>query len=156
MRWHNYTDAGATISDHFYPVASLQALMTQSNNVNILLAGVYHYDYTVTDPNGNVANASRIVIVDENIGISGTEEESIFIYPNPSNGVFNMEIKNLAGKNGSISVMNSVGQVVKNIQVNTGISANYNVDLGQLASGIYIVKVQAEGKEFNKYISIIK
>jgi hypothetical protein len=65
------------------------------------------------------------------------------VYPNPSNGNFNLNYEAIEEGNVSISVIDLTGRVVysNDYQATAGMNA-YNVDVTGNASGIYMVKVQ--------------
>ncbi|MDA3867126.1 MAG: T9SS type A sorting domain-containing protein [Salinivirgaceae bacterium] len=56
------------------------------------------------------------------------------IYPNPSNGVFNVDVDG----NATVTVMNVTGQVVEN----TTISGSQTITLDNVNAGVYFVRVQ--------------
>ena len=62
-------------------------------------------------------------------------EKEFTIYPNPTNSMFNVEIPNDSVK--AISVVDVMGKVVASSNVAT-------VDVSNLSSGIYVVKVETE------------
>ena len=74
------------------------------------------------------------------LGIGDNEFESISIYPNPTNGLLNINGLNPITAN-SISIFNSVGMMVKSIEVTT---ESIKMDIGDLPNGIYILRVQNE------------
>lgn len=72
---------------------------------------------------------------------------NIAVYPNPSNGIFNIQLPVAA----DVEVTNVLGKVVLSTKVNEG---NYQLNLGNNVNGIYFVKINAEGK--TKTVKIIK
>lgn len=71
----------------------------------------------------------------------------INVYPNPSRGVFNIEIPNTSGA-ADISIMTLAGKLVYN---SSTVDALVKVDLSSLAAGMYMVRVQtAEGTAVKK------
>lgn len=69
--------------------------------------------------------------------------DGVVLYPNPSNGKFNLNIT----KDGKydVTVLNLVGKVVFETQVNK-IPSTTTIDLSNVASGVYLVKLN-NGKE---------
>lgn len=68
-----------------------------------------------------------------------TKEMNILLYPNPSNGILNIENKeNL--KITSISIMDVQGSEVMNIQFNN-YGENSLIDVSDLSSGIYFIRI---------------
>lgn len=142
LRWRTYTDAGASTTDTYYSSLQLNSLLTKTNNVDVQNPGVYTYVYHLTDPSGNTADdATRIVIVDENVGISGVDlEKDVTLFPNPTTGVFNITMSADA-KDISIKVMNALGQTVKVVEANKVNGTNFSVDMTGHASGMYFVAI---------------
>ena len=72
----------------------------------------------------------------ENVSIEEVSESNVRLYPNPTNGIINIE------GNGAmtISVMNTLGQKV----METTATDNANIDLSGFESGIYMVRIETE------------
>lgn len=70
-------------------------------------------------------------------------ENKIEIYPNPSDGVFNISYKNMDISGFNVKVYNSSGILVKNTNV-----SNHLIDLGDLTHGVYFIELEAEGKKY--------
>lgn len=90
----------------------------------------------------------------------GIEEEKatygLTIFPNPSTGIFNLTLDNLAGEELQLQVFNEVGSLVYN-ETLTGNEEAYfqhQIDLSSLAEGVYFVNVVSEGQSVVKRIVI--
>ena len=68
------------------------------------------------------------------------------VYPNPTNGILNVEVNASQSSEVTMSVFNIMGQKVieKNSSVNTGINT-ISIETNKLSSGIYFVTVKANG-----------
>ncbi|MBK7181605.1 MAG: T9SS type A sorting domain-containing protein [Bacteroidetes bacterium] len=75
-------------------------------------------------------------------GIASNAAQVVSIYPNPSNGVFTLNINNAASNQVVISIMDIQGKVVYS-ESDKNVSAQYNkqINLTNLAKGIYYVKL---------------
>ena len=71
------------------------------------------------------------------------------VFPNPANNVINVE--NAAGS--QISLFNITGQEVLSIEV---ANANAALNVADLAEGIYVVRVNNNGKVATSKISIVR
>ncbi|PKP44303.1 MAG: hypothetical protein CVT96_02130 [Bacteroidetes bacterium HGW-Bacteroidetes-13] len=70
-------------------------------------------------------------------------KQKILVYPNPSNGVFNIDFKNTSANN--IEVVNILGQIVYfENYITTNVESLKVLDLSSNANGIYILKVTNE------------
>lgn len=65
----------------------------------------------------------------------GSIKNSILVYPNPTTGLFNIDNSNGLFQN--ISIINSMGLVIKNIQLTQDFNT---LDVSDLSSGIYFIK----------------
>ncbi len=96
--------------------------------------------YTVNVSNAASCNASAVVIVNVNTctGINEASANSISVYPNPTNGVVNINLTAELAKNASLEVYDALGKlVVKQIlsnELNT-------INISNLENGIYVFKV---------------
>lgn len=67
------------------------------------------------------------------------------IYPNPSNGLFQVELPEVV--NGDINITNIYGQVIKTLDLH---SQNFSIDLSNEAPGIYMIHLR-EGDRGSTY-----
>ncbi len=81
-------------------------------------------------------------------------ENSVSIYPNPSNGLFNLSISKFDNfKMHTIEVYNAIGNCVHH-QIAT--SANCQIDLSSLPIGIYNISISSNEGFVNKRVVIVK
>jgi len=78
-------------------------------------------------------------------------EREINLYPNPSNGVVNIDLGRLDPNNTEISVYDIAG---KKVTVSLSLQADGTLKLGSLNSGIYYVKIQNNQSEITKRVII--
>lgn len=90
------------------------------------------------------------------IGEFGTSI-GIDIYPNPNDGIFNLEIKSSENKNVSIKIVSISGRTIyqKN-QLFVNGSTIQQIDLNQFAEGIYTVFVTSDKYTINKKLVLSK
>jgi hypothetical protein len=69
------------------------------------------------------------------------------VYPNPSNGIFNVQLESAA----TIEVTDVLGRVILTDNVNAG---TYKLNLGNNVNGVYFVKATVDGK--TKTVKIVK
>jgi len=69
------------------------------------------------------------------------------LYPNPANGIFNIEIE----KPGKLKIYNTLGALV--YETNFTEAGNFKIDIAHLANGIYHVKTQSiQGFSYAKLV----
>jgi Secretion system C-terminal sorting domain/PA domain len=81
-----------------------------------------------------------------------TSSKEINIYPNPSNGIVNITINDYTGK-ANLQVIDVNGREVYSLK-NTDFNVEKSIDLSGLQSGVYIVKINAQGANYTKKIVI--
>lgn len=86
-------------------------------------------------------------------GIADISNSEIQIYPNPSTGIFNVELSGF-GPQFSISVLDFAGRVMEKEEVNTSANEYRNtLDLSKYSSGVYFLKFSNDSKsDFQKIV----
>ncbi|MGL4599125.1 MAG: T9SS type A sorting domain-containing protein, partial [Bacteroidia bacterium] len=90
-------------------------------------------NYTYIDSNGCNAFGMDSIWVDVCSGIAQSSVTQIRVYPNPNNGIFNLN----ANSNGMVEIFNQLGELVFVQQITTG---QQEINTSNLATGIYIVR----------------
>ena len=111
---------------------------TTITKTNGLLFDFGNYNVTATDNvTGCVGTSNTVTVAD----IEGTRGE-LFVYPNPSNGIFNISFYNAttAAKNYSLNVYDAKGArvITKGITL-TGIYGFANINMSTFANGFYVI-----------------
>lgn len=102
----------------------------------------------------SVGSEEKQVKLYSTVGISENESNRIEVTPNPNNGKFSLYIKAGFSTNVAITVYNTPGVVVyseKDVKVNGNL--HKNLDLSNLAKGVYLLKV--EGNGISNTISVV-
>ena len=73
--------------------------------------------------------------------MSGTEH-AVKVYPNPSKGLFNIQLGNSAA--GTIEVYDMMGRSVKTIELNSA-DTEYKLDLTNFPKGLYMLNMIIDG-----------
>ena len=84
------------------------------------------------------------------LGLESSQvSEVLSLYPNPTNGQFQVRFYNQLNEPATIMVYNALGQLIHQKAIVTGTAySRTDMDLGNNAAGVYIVKVVgANGKE---------
>ncbi|MGB0390609.1 MAG: T9SS type A sorting domain-containing protein [Salibacteraceae bacterium] len=103
-------------------------------------------DYSVVVEDGNGCFGTDTVNVDFDI-CGGVDEPgkslSIALYPNPTKGDLNVDLKGYLGQIVEIEVLTTNGQLVKKkiIDSNNQSELNAQIDLNDVAQGLYFVKI---------------
>lgn len=124
------------------------------------LGGYAHFDL-----DSNIITAAQItlapytskILIKTNISTTGINENKtenlLTTYPNPSNGVFNVIADGLQGKNFTLSVYNSIGEVVFQKIAD---DIFQTIDLQEQPPGIYFVTVETENVKASRRIILLR
>lgn len=101
--------------------------------------------YTYTDGNNCSASAALVMTVSACTGIDPISRANAFIslFPNPNNGTFTLK----GSQTSSIIMINELGQVVKQLQLNE--ANDFQIQVTDLADGLYFISGQSENGSFN-------
>lgn len=89
------------------------------------------------------------------IGVNDEKLFQVVIYPNPSNGVFTIELGSTIGDSSiTYSVTNATGQVIIKEMAITSINNSFSLDLSKLNTGIYFIKLASQAGKLTKKILI--
>ena len=93
-----------------------------------------------------------ILTVDNCLGVEEESQLQISLFPNPSNGNFNIDLSKVDAPNGNITIIDNMGRVVfmKNIT-----NQREEINIGNLTAGSYFVNIYVNGNQIMKKIQII-
>lgn len=94
--------------------------------------------YSYIDGNGCSGSATSSITVDGCASIDETNVSGLAIYPNPTNGVINVQFE---GNTANVSIIDLTGKTVSN----KTIQSNEIIDLSNLNAGTYFVNVDVNG-----------
>ncbi|MCO6495902.1 MAG: DUF5011 domain-containing protein [Bacteroidetes bacterium] len=153
---------GVIVEDNYYSSAELMPLVEVIySDVNIFFEGIYKNLYVVTDPSGNRSEEVwRVVEVNRNCDVISSvnnidNDALVKVYPNPTNGVIELDIDKISNKVESIEIYNSVGERIMDIE-NNGIQNIITVDLSSYATGVYSVKISGKDVNIVKRVVLVK
>jgi len=100
------------------------------------------YTFFLVVNDGAVSSAPvsvTLTVKDVFVGTSLTEKPSFKVYPNPTTGVFTVELTGSPGKKAELSVIDMTGAEVLRKEVSS--ASTVEVNLTKQVSGIYLVKI---------------
>jgi hypothetical protein len=103
------------------------------------------------------ANFGNILINWQPVTTTGIEENAslnpvINVYPNPTNGVFNIDFKNAT----SIKVINTLGVIAYETKLDQANEGTKNIDLTSFANGVYFINVSNDKGYLNHKVILDK
>lgn len=104
--------------------------------------GTHTVSYTYTDPTGCTYSASQNVRVDLCLGVSENNWlNTVSVFPNPSNGSFNLQVYSRKDRSMDMLISNNIGQIVSQESFVVGAGeSTISIDT-KLPAGIYFVKL---------------
>lgn len=155
--------ATISVSDNFYPAATILDLVeVVSSNVNAYLVGSYTVTYQVTDPSGNRSQAvTQLVTISENCAvITSVNEVSmadlVKSYPNPTSGMFTVDLTQLTSSVKSVNVVNNLGQVVVAVPSAQFATGLFTIDMTAFASGVYSLHIKSDAGDAVVKVLMVK
>ena len=117
---------------------------------NTTSTGTYYFYVSISDGFGCTANSdSSIVVIDYCIGVSSAEECEIKSFPNPAETFLELRFCNEAYR--TLVLYSVTGE---KLIVTTSQEKNTSFILPNLATGVYVLKVEEAGKNFFRRIVI--
>lgn len=124
--------------------ANTYVWLPTGSGANITVTPTVNTTYTVTGTDANGCSSSTTIAqaVSPCTGISSNQTLSsdIKLYPNPSNGLFNLELNSGA----QVLITNTLGQVIFAQKIEGG---SYNFNLQDQNKGLYFVKITQNNKQ---------
>jgi hypothetical protein len=109
--------------------------------------------YKVTLKDSNECVSYRTIYINNTVGIDNSLSSlGISIYPNPSeNGIFTLDISKSNINNYKYSIYNSLGQLIKQKNLNSSINLTETIDISMFASGVYYLHLTNDTGYINIY-----
>ncbi|MFC2104042.1 C25 family cysteine peptidase [Bacteroidota bacterium] len=108
---------------------------------NLSKTGYWNYDSTLNVNDTNVIFNAQLSVT---TGIDPFENANMKIFPNPSNGLFNLEFSSNISEIYQIEVYNLIGSKVYSDKIEGTTSINQQINISQKAKGIYFVTVKSD------------
>lgn len=135
-----------------YTNSSGEALFSNispGNNMEFSLSadGFWNYDSTLNVENKNVVfNA----IMSSTTSVAEFEKNDIKIYPNPSNGLFTIEMNGNLSATYQIKIYDITGSVVYSKKIQNQQFINEHVNVSHKSKGIYLLYIKSDSGEITK------
>jgi PKD repeat protein len=145
----NFTDASSnnpTSWSWAFPGGTPSSSSSQNPTVTYNTPGTYNVSLTASNSTGNNSyTRSSYITVDDCNAIEDDFASKINIYPNPTDGILNIE---LPEANATLKISNILGKEVISMQLS---SDHTVIDLNSLSAGMYFVEIQlSEAKIVSK------
>jgi PKD repeat protein len=149
---HFFNQSGGNITEYYWEFEGGDPATSTEENpvVNYNAPGVFDVTLTVSDgENESTIVKEDYITAHEWVGVEEPEALTYSLYPNPTNGVFTLEVNSEA----SVEIRNTVGALV---YANDHVKSSERIDLSQQAKGIYLVLIKNDQKSFIEKLIISK
>jgi hypothetical protein len=107
-------------------------------------AGTHYYKvYAFSNADNSDSTNTATVTVSAPNGIDESESVSLGVYPNPANTFINISTSSF----GQAMVLNSLGQTVKVLNINSALNT---IDISDLETGVYYLQLDSKVMKFVK------
>jgi hypothetical protein len=114
-------------------------------------------EFKIISGSGNYLYVDNVNIRNAPLGINAVSlDNHVSIYPIPSNGLVNLDVKFESAQDLKVSVYNVAGQIVSQFENAKTLGGTFPIDLSKAADGSYTVKITSGTETILKTISIVK
>ncbi len=129
------------------------------NDINVWEPGLYSATFKTEDNSGNESN-EHVILVEvshDYFPLTGSVtdlslENILSVSPNPTSGLFNINVNLPENEEITINVFNAVGQQILNVENGEINKGTYAVDITNQANGIYYVQMNVQGSIITKKV----
>ena len=140
---------------YYYEFGNQNGMIIASTNFgssisfNPIANGIYYF--FIIDDNNCVSDTVFYIIDILPAVLKDVNIENLFIYPNPSSGLFNISFESLSLQHFEISLSNMIGKEIFSDRFNN-FSGKYihKIDLSTNAKGIYFLEIKTNDGVINK------
>ncbi len=140
----SFTDLSSDAKSYMWTFGDGDTSYAASPSHVYLAAGTYTVTQYIENDCGMDVMTQKITIAN----LTGSEElaglNGMSVFPNPNSGVFDLSINGVDDKELNVTVVALDGKVVFDIEVENSGVTELNIDLGNVATGVYLVRVQGE------------
>lgn len=114
-----------------------------------------YYCYVV-DANGCEQNLTVTVTVNP-VSVTNSEfVNSLTVFPNPSNGLFNVQGSFNSSYTMNVEVLDMVGKLITTQNWQTSVAMNQTIDLSMMAEGMYILRFRIENEMHIVKVNVVR
>jgi len=169
-RWCEFIDPGVELIDNYNSDSEMRGRLVITTNLPLIpgstnryfgdVPGLYSMNYRVTDMSGNVSKVFiRYISVSKESCITGLASDIQFeslmnVYPNPSSGIFNLQLLQVLDANLNLVVTDITGREVTRKELSRNDLSEQQLDLSKEGKGIYILRVESGNQVYTRKIQV--
>lgn len=117
--------------------------------------GIHTITYSFIDVNGCENFATETIEVIELIGVNDFENGINFvIYPNPNQGLLNLELNSTFVNDFEVKVVNQLGAIIFTRNISVADASEFSFNLSSLANGVYYFLLNSDKQNYAKKIIV--
>lgn len=160
VTWNATNVSGTTVADGTYSVWIEESWDEGSSGTNVTSISFTKGNASVHVTPANTANFANMTLdwvpastptIVENINLN----KSVFVYPNPSAGIVNINFDELTNVS-AINIYNNAGNMVLESKINKALIGCKQIDMIKLKDGVYFVTISYINNKANTYKLILK
>jgi hypothetical protein len=150
------------IDNYDSPAILMGNMELMSTDLNTYAEGIYSAVFRTWDNSTNEsAPFTLMIVVDyDYYTINGVEDvnsdDALKVYPNPSNGIFNVSIDLASNETIDVAIFDLLGNKVADVVNGELTNGVYPIDLTSNANGVYFVRMAVNDKVYNQRIVLNK
>lgn len=155
-QWGDGSTSNTLYTSHSYATAGTYTLcltVTVSCGSTATWCGSYYINKSAQDM--SMIQVNVVAPSPTGIKANSIDADKLQLYPNPNAGDFNINLGEAVANDVTISVYNSIGQLVQETQVNKGETIK-NIKLENVTNGAYFIKVNSGNMIHTKMLMINK
>jgi len=129
------------------PNETVRIIMKFTDFVDSVIPYMYHCHILMHEDDGMMG---QFVVMPQgwvNINSLPKETEQLIVYPNPTNGIFTIDINDAVPTDYTMEIRNALGEIIhKDKFISQGIKTQKTISLGNTSSGVYSVILQSKNK----------
>lgn len=115
---------------------------TNPQQTNATATGLTAGTYSVTVTDANQCSVVKVVVISSIEDIQAAGFSTISVYPNPTNGLFNVSASLVNASSTSMEIIDITGKVISKTDLGTGTSIETLIDVSNIAKGIYTLRFE--------------
>jgi hypothetical protein len=115
---------------------------TNPQQTNATATGLTAGTYSVTVTDANQCSVVKVVVISSIEDIQAAGFSTISVYPNPTNGLFNVSASLVNTSSTSMEIIDITGKVISKTDLGTGTSIETLIDVSNIAKGIYTLRFE--------------
>ncbi|MEO6523736.1 MAG: T9SS type A sorting domain-containing protein [Mucilaginibacter sp.] len=154
-----FTDTTATPGTYIYRVAdyAITCKSLYSNQLTVVVPdmGSLRSMQSTSKTEKDTVSVIKAPFNTDHLKLDKQDQKVLKIYPNPSNGNFNIDVSNFSATNNNIKVIDVRGKTLVDRNLPKG-TTSIHINISNQMEGIYIVKLKCEGTEKVFYTKLLK